>query len=273
MTIGIISIIFILIAGFLLFGKRNNSRSDADEIKYPHPSQEVIAKRAICIAAIIARGDLELSIQKNSEGIDSGKDFVNKTKNWFKEHGVADALSTDERILLEKPVGSWSAQDCVNASWRAESLGLMLWALSLIDAIPSYDKEFNVVELNKIILNGPIDIFYKKCHLRHKEELEKARDVAEFWHWRSVTTRLIGEGKVPHDLDINKVIKTSAESAHAELGLSKPVDDDVVLFGKPYKKLESQEYSLATSIALERHFALNWLNGYSNDWDKTPTNT
>ena len=46
-------------------------------------------------------------------------------------------------------------------------------------------------------------------------------------------------------------------------------------FGKAYRDLGPEEYAIATSIARERHFALNWLCGHApgNRWDETPTDT
>jgi hypothetical protein len=33
------------------------------------------------------------------------------------------------------------------------------------------------------------------------------------------------------------------------------------------------EYNLVRSITAERHYALNWICSYSNDWDNVPTPT
>ncbi len=45
--------------------------------------------------------------------------------------------------------------------------------------------------------------------------------------------------------------------------------------GKAYRDLDDDEWSTVSSIAMERHFALNWLSGYApnNNWDETPTET
>ena len=48
---------------------------------------------------------------------------------------------------------------------------------------------------------------------------------------------------------------------------------DFPAFGKAYRNLSEDEYEQATSIAMERHLALNWLCGYDSDWDETPTDT
>jgi hypothetical protein len=51
--------------------------------------------------------------------------------------------------------------------------------------------------------------------------------------------------------------------------------EDFPAFGKPYRELSAQEYSIATSIAMERHRALNWICGRApgNQLDLTPLDT
>lgn len=39
------------------------------------------------------------------------------------------------------------------------------------------------------------------------------------------------------------------------------------------RRQEEGDYSEMTSIAIERHYALNWLCGYAEDWDSVPTET
>jgi len=45
--------------------------------------------------------------------------------------------------------------------------------------------------------------------------------------------------------------------------------------GKAYRDLSAHEWHEVGSIAVQRHFTLNWLCGYApeNRWDETPTDT
>jgi hypothetical protein len=54
-----------------------------------------------------------------------------------------------------------------------------------------------------------------------------------------------------------------------------PIDEDFPAFGRAYRDLSPEQWSLANSIAVERHFALNWLCGHArgNRWSATPTDT
>jgi hypothetical protein len=62
-------------------------------------------------------------------------------KTWMKHAGLWDAASTRERILLEKPLGSWSRQEIADGQWREESLTVLLWALRPDMTMPSYDEQ------------------------------------------------------------------------------------------------------------------------------------
>lgn len=66
----------------------------------------------------------------------------------------------------------------------------------------------------------------------------------------------------------------SAERAESD-GLFISIDGDFPAFGRAYSSISPEEWSIATSIAMERHKALNWLCGFApgNRWDETPTDT
>src|SRR6478752_2827042 len=62
----------------------------------------------------------------------------------------------------------------VDAVWRGEALGTLLWALQLAE-LPPYDVA--AVEL-------------EEAKLRDAEEIELERESARLWHWRARTTEL-----------------------------------------------------------------------------------
>jgi len=57
--------------------------------------------------------------------------------------------------------------------------------------------------------------------------------------------------------------------------LPHPIGSDFPAMGKPYRDLSLEEFAILTSIAQERHKALNWLCGFSSSgrWADTPTHT
>ncbi|GAG45880.1 unnamed protein product [marine sediment metagenome] len=107
----------------------------------------------------------------------------------------------------------------------------------------------------------------------------------ELWNWRSRTRWLIEDGQAPDFKGtpaeeqgfrtFDDIVRHTAKLATQEGTLDKIIDEDFVVFGKPYRDLDSEEWNTVRSITEERHFALNWLCGYApgNCWDETSTDT
>jgi hypothetical protein len=74
---------------------------------------------------------------------------------------------------------------------------------------------------------------------------------------------------------LDDIVCLSAKSAYEKGDLEEIIDEDFVFEGKAFRTLSDNEYQRATSIIMERHYALNWLSGMSpgNRWDETPTET
>lgn len=64
----------------------------------------------------------------------------------------------------------------------------------------------------------------------------------------------------------------TVEKAAAD-NLFKPIGNDFPALGKPYSQLTEAEWQTMRSIATERLYALDWLCGYSADWDNVRTST
>ena len=178
-----------------------------------------------------------------------------------------------------RPTAHGSEQ--INASWRVESLYVLAWALGLRDSLPPFDTQVNP---DRDLAGVPPDDrerFEGKAKLRSRREITKARDVAELWHWRSRTYQLAKGGKPPFKGDpvdglksYDDIIRNVAVEVAKE-GLFVPIKNDFPALRKPYRALTEQQWHSLSSIASERHFALNWLCGFAprNSWEQTPTDT
>jgi hypothetical protein len=254
-------------------------------IRVTPPNKEEIAYRALCLGALIMRGEFEQVVQDTAQVlsdvevqevlIKGHEELTAKLNAWLTAQGLTSHLSEREKALFAKPLGAWTRQEIIDVSWRGESLGVLLWSLSLRPRLLGYDTQFSQDDIIKPLgLMMPVDNFLKRAKLRPVKEIARARDVAELWHWRSRTTYLQQTGdKPPEGITYAEIIEKSAEFAYKDGIISRPIKGDFPLFGKPYSALSEMEYSVCTSIAMERHCCLNWLCGYSKDWDKTPTDT
>jgi len=191
---------------------------------------------------------------------------------------VSAEMEESERDMLEQRPTELSFHDFLQSSWVAESLGCMLWAVGRIGGLPPWDTQFDPETLQPFVMESD-EATAAGMRLRPIEELRKAREAAELWHWRSRTRYLTERGdKVPAGLPFDSydaIARMTAKAAVERGMLASTIGDDFPALGKPYRDLTADEWSLVTSIAMERHRALNWLCGYApaNRWDETPTST
>lgn len=161
------------------------------------------------------------------------------------------------------------AQDVLNATWRAEGLAMLLWALGELEELPPWDEPVDHIGLAR-----HVDL--RRAELREDEELEAALESARLWHWRARTTLLEDDPNVelPEPWSsFDQLIAATAMKGYEDGLLPEPRRGDFPAFGTAYRHLDDDQHAVALSLASERHFALSWLNGLSDDWDATPTDT
>jgi hypothetical protein len=155
----------------------------------------------------------------------------------------------------------------VDAVWRGESLGALLWALGLAE-LPPYDQPFDHAALVDVALDG--------ARLRGAEEIERELEVARLWHWRARTTLLQENGSVelPERWEsFDQLVAATAMRGFEQGLLPAPMRGDFRAFGKIYRHLTDDQHAEALSIALERHHALAWAAGHGESWDHVPLDT
>jgi Domain of unknown function (DUF4272) len=201
---------------------------------------------------------------------------------WNVPGPLREALTPRERSFARKTVATLTEQEQVNAIWRMEALAAIIWALGIAD-LPPYDEPAGegTLDLMKPYFRA---VAISKAALRERAEIERAREVAELWHWRCRTWQLTREGIAPPAdsairsaaiAGVADIVRSAATRALDEGTLAAVIDGDFPAFGKPFRTLDSDEWACVRSIAAERHYAFNWLCGYapSNAWDDTPTET
>jgi len=247
-------------------------------------------RRAIILKCLVVRGlatpPPEFIAERMKEWSEKDrKEFLDAFQNQsavliaqLRKGGLWDLMEVGERDFIEARPTALSKQALVDVGWLAESAVCLLWALGLVSEVPPYDQETKVETLNKIPAE-PVDVLARKATLRPADTTMKQRDLAELWHWRSRTRQMQEQGKTPPSLPggmtIEKIIQMAAAKAAENAAFPALIGDDFPAFGKPYRDLNAEEFSRATSIAMERHRAFNWLCGYApgNKWAETPTHT
>jgi hypothetical protein len=201
----------------------------------------------------------------------------------LRQAGLWTCVSPSEQELSETTIVTMEAHQQVNASWRMESAQVLMWALGMVPHLPPYDTQANH-DLLKQIPSGDIARFISSARLRKDSEVDRARDDAELWHWRSRTRQLIEEGeefptneqsRAAGFSTYDDIVRFTARKLAGENRIPTCIEDDFPAYTKAYRNLSAEEWSEVRSVTMERHFALNWLCGYApdNQWDETPTDT
>ena len=155
----------------------------------------------------------------------------------------------------------------VDAVWRGEGLGTLLWGLQLAE-LPAYDTAFDPDALLEVTL--------EEARLRDAEEIELERESARLWLWRARTTELqaAGDVELPERFaSFDQLIAATAMRGFEQGLLPAPMRGDFRAYGKVYRHLAPEQQAEAHSIALERQHALNWLAGLGDSWDDVPLDT
>lgn len=213
----------------------------------------------------------------------NARSHIDETITTLRKLGIWKHASPKEQAFLQCYGLEMDDYEHKAAGWRMECVGVIMWALGLIEQLPPIDEQTSI-DLLKIIPIQKVSLFSKHPALRAGGEIAAQRDDMEFWHWRARTRQLIEEGRPFEAFEgaeasgirgYDDIVRKSATEAYKRGMLSEIMEEDFVFMGKPFRALSQDEYANATSIVMERHYALNWLCGFApgNRWDETPMPT
>jgi hypothetical protein len=253
--------------------------TDADDNLISIPTPDQAARRLLCLMSLAARAFFEGQLRsEDPDEREEGGRQIDGLRRWLEQEDLLRHFSAAERPLAEKPPGEWNDRDRINSSWRAESAGVIAWSSRLVESIPPYDTEFRPRGIIEAIpqTGEPTAEWISAAAFRCEDDIAEAREIAEFWLWRSRTMRLQADAdKHPKPTPPAKYLEyvRSAAKTGESNGWFTMIDDDFPAFGKAYANLSPAEHSRATSIAQERLWGLNWIRGYEADWDEVPLDT
>jgi hypothetical protein len=155
----------------------------------------------------------------------------------------------------------------IDAVWRGEALGTLLWALGLLD-LPGYDQPFDTDEVAAATFDD--------ARLRDLDEIDLERVSARLWHWRARTSEIQANGVVElpeRYATFDQLIAATAMRGFEQGLLPTPMRGDFRAYGKVYRHLAPEQLAEAHSIAAERQHALAWLCGEGETWADVPLDT
>lgn len=139
--------------GLRSFAKRHWMRRAAEQGEpVPHvededlfvepPGAEAVARRAAILAAVVARGLIEAD-----ESLSDGAAAIADDLAYFDELGLAADAEPDEEALVRAPYGTLADQAVIDATWRAEGVAVLAWALGRLDELPPIDETVDLALL------------------------------------------------------------------------------------------------------------------------------
>ena len=160
------------------------------------PSALRVAQRACVLSVVTCRGFVE---QKAS---DAG-DFWSRVLQWFDGLSVSSEAEPFELQLIHSPLGALPHKDQVYATWRAEGLAVLAWALQSY-ALPAYDEQVVAAEVAnslgflepETVLNAP--------SLRPDSEVQRLSESMFSAHWR-----LAEQNLSPRQMDFESFAQTA----------------------------------------------------------------
>jgi hypothetical protein len=254
------------------------------------PDPAAVMKRVIILKYLFVKGlatppPIHLAEWMKRWNEDEKAKFISAGRSQFAqqiqqlhESGLWNEMDQNERDFMMAGPTEVTQQALADAIWLVESVVCLLWALGYVSELLPYDKQANPELTNKLPTES-FQVLVKAATLRTADTIGRQRDFAELWHWRSRTRQLQESGRMPAvlagGLTIDKVLQISSTRAAENGAFPAPIGDDFPAFGKPYRDLTDEEFSIATSPATERHRALNWISGRAprNSWADTPTDT
>lgn len=237
-----------------------NASADDDDFEPRPPPAERVARRALCLSAVAARGFLEADAPPDAEEHREG------IVEWLGEHELLSELEPAERALLDARVGSLEPQSIVDASWRSEGIAVLAWALGLAE-LPAHDEMVDVANLTSDL--GFLDdaVALDAPNLRPDAERNWMSGRLSGLHWRLRDFSLR-----PQPMDF-RAFAADCWFGSFDLEGVELVDDDLAIDGKAIAEADPERVGITHSIAMERHQAINWLAGYEPIYSQVDTST
>jgi hypothetical protein len=254
------------------------------------PDHGTVISRALCLGALLVRGTIESAIQLSPtpEDAEAYRALSHRLSVWLNEQDFTALFTANELEALSQHSGSWTGAEHEAHAARVEGLGVLLWALSYQDRMPSVNQQGPLPDLEALLgwpasanvnPNTPrLDSFPRNGAsllaspgLRTPAVIKGERVSAECWNWRTQVAALQRTNTPPpNGQPYELMVAIAAEEAHTASAIGRPVMNDFSLAGRPFGVLPEIEQLKIARIVSARRVALLWLTGYATEWDYIP---
>lgn len=123
---------------------------------------------------------------------------------WLQDNELWDSLSPRELGFIDNPLPSRKA--VIDATWNAEGLIVLLWALRLVEQMPPADEQCDTSIFQELLppyTDIPVREFVDSARLRSEAELISFADECLRLHWEARDAKLRQRApRLPVDIEI-----------------------------------------------------------------------
>jgi Domain of unknown function (DUF4272) len=222
-------------------------------LEHIHPAPPLarqVAARALVLAAVAARGDLER--QKDQTA-------CHLPLAWLRGVGGASALEGPERAFLNSAAGRAEEKVVTAASWRREGLAVLAWALRQFE-LPAYDSPLVPPDAAHLSIGFQDPQIARE--LLARGELRPLSEVDQLAAQLTVVSwRLQQFAIMPGPMDLVAHLRRVSSLADTWMKGLRILDGDLAIGAQPIAQAPAEAVQLCRGIAIERQIAAYWLQG------------
>ena len=221
------------------------------EFRQPQPAPSRVARRALVLAGLACRGELE------AHAADPAAQAIDATvRGWLTSTGLVEAFEAGERALFDPPLGALAPGLAAVARRSGEAAAVLAWGLGRY-RLPAIDCAVEASEVGAALgwLDPGIGAAIEVARLRARTDQLLLAEALEVAHWRLASGRsasLVQFGAV----------RVAGDTAPLPLA----PDGDLLLGGHPAGTAGAATVEAAMQRIHERRRALNWLAGQAADY-------
>jgi hypothetical protein len=227
------------------------------------PTLRRVVHRAFCLSAVVCRSFIDEDPRD-----EQCRSLHARMPPWLADVGAASELEPWESSALSQPLGRLETQTRVNGSWASEGLAVLGWVLQRYD-LPSHDSCVDPQALTMALefLEPRAAVLLSSVTLRSADEIQTGADRAFAVHWRLRQFSLSRQR-----MDFAEFARTAWFGPLNIQGVAL-AESDLSICGVPITRAAADKMRTASSIAVERHKAFNWLLGYDDIYSEVDTST
>jgi len=241
----------------------DTDKHELDEIRRNPPSAKRVAERALVLACLCCRGAIE-----QDAGNPKAEEFRQKVFEWLEQSGAQGEAELVERTVLLTPLGNLSREQHASATWQAEGLVVLAWALYRV-GLPDYETAANGKSVSDSLgwlTDGAAKLF-TEATVRDAATIQSLADKLFALDWRLADFQL---KKSP--MNFVEFAKTAWFGPLKVEGL-RFASNDLSIGGFAISEASDEARGLCRMITVNRRRAAEWLLGQSEVYSEVDLST